>query len=564
MRRRMVLITLIAASIATGGCNGPNEKEKLLSNFIEARMEKAGPLEKQAALAYWQAAVTGDDAEYDRAGKLTFRVRKIFSSRGDFAMIADLKENGRIEDPLLERQLTVLYNRYLRNQIDEKLLSRMVELSTKIEQKFSTHRGTIAGEQVTANQIKQILKTETDSQKRKAAWLASKQVAPVIADDLIALVKLRNRGARRLGFDSYHTLSLVTTEQEVEAVDAIFAELYELTQKPFAEMKAELDAILAKKYNVSVEDLRPWHYHDPFFQETPMIYDLDLDAYYRDKDVKTLGEAFYAGIGLPVDAIMANSDLYERQGKNPHAFCTDIDREGDVRILCNLVNNEAWMETLLHELGHAVYDKYNDPGMPYLLREPAHAFTTEAVAMFFGRLSRNPAWMQDMLGLSDVQRAEIEIVGDRYARMKQLIFARWAMVMYEFEKALYANPRQDLNTLWWDMVEKYQMVHRPDGRDEPDWAAKIHFAIAPCYYHNYMLGELLASQMHHHLVHDVLRQDTDEEVSYVGREKAGRWFRQNIFAPGDRYHWNEMIARATGEPLTAKYFAEQFVKNSND
>ena len=98
MRRRMVLITLIAASIATGGCNGPNEKEKLLSNFIEARMEKARPLEKQAALAYWQAAVTGDDAEYDRAGKLTFRVRKIFSSRGDFAMIADLKENGRIED----------------------------------------------------------------------------------------------------------------------------------------------------------------------------------------------------------------------------------------------------------------------------------------------------------------------------------------------------------------------------------------------------------------------------------------------------------------------------------
>jgi Zn-dependent M32 family carboxypeptidase len=25
------------------------------------------------------------------------------------------------------------------------------------------------------------------------------------------------------------------------------------------------------------------------------------------------------------------------------------------------------------------------------------------------------------------------------------------------------------------------------------------------------------------------------------------------------YHWNEMIERATGEPLTARYFVEQFV-----
>ncbi|GAH77922.1 unnamed protein product, partial [marine sediment metagenome] len=82
-----------------------------------------------------------------------------------------------------------------------------------------------------------------------------------------------------------------------------------------------------------------------------------------------------------MESILANSDLYEREGKNPHAFCTDIDKEGDVRILCNLKNNEGWMETLLHELGHAVYDKYQAPQVPYLLRRPAHIFTTEAIAM---------------------------------------------------------------------------------------------------------------------------------------------------------------------------------------
>ncbi len=201
-----------------------------------------------------------------------------------------------------------------------------------------------------------------------------------------------------------------------------------------------------------------------------MVYDLDLDAYYEDKDIKELAKEFYAGIGLPVESILANSDLYEREGKNPHAFCTDIDRQGDVRILCNIKNNENWMEVTLHELGHAVYSKYHDLQVPFLLRRPVHAFTTEAIAMFFGRLSRNPAWMQQMLGLSDQQRAEIETVSDKYAQLKQLIFVRWDMVMYDFEKQLYANPDQDLNSLWWEMVEKYQFVKKPKDRNEPDLA----------------------------------------------------------------------------------------------
>ncbi len=29
----------------------------------------------------------------------------------------------------------------------------------------------------------------------------------------------------------------------------------------------------------------------------------------------------------------------------------------------------------------------------------------------------------------------------------------------------------------------------------PDWAAKIHMTGAPVYYHNYLLGELIASQL---------------------------------------------------------------------
>jgi peptidyl-dipeptidase A len=559
MRHLSIVIGLVLAGVALRGY-AANAKETELQKFIEGHVAKIKPLEKQANLAWWDAAVTGDPKAYDRQSELTLKMRQVYSSPQEFAFLKEMKASGQIHDPLLARQLTVLYNSYLANQIDPDLLQQIVELGTQIEQNFSTFRGTIDGKKVTDNEIKEILKDETDSAQRQKAWEASKQVGAAVAPDLIRLVRLRNQAARQLGFDNYHTMALATGEQDVKELDRIFDDLYERTKEPFAKAKAALDALLAKKYGITPDQLMPWHYHDPFFQETPMVYDLDLDVYYEDKDVKELARRFYAGIGLPVEAILAHSDLYEKEGKNPHAFSTHIDREGDVRILCNLKNNEYWMETILHELGHGVYDKYLDYNTPYLLRTPAHAFTTEAMAMFFGRLSRNPAWMQPMLGLSDVQRAGIEKVGGKYAQLKQLIFARWDMVMYQFEKELYADPDQDLTKRWWDLVEKYQLVRRPPNRTNPDWAAKIHFSVAPCYYHNYMLGEMLASQWQHTLVTKVLGLKSGQDVSYIGHKEIGDYLRKNVFETGDLYSWNEMIRRSTGEPLTARYFVEQFVK----
>ena len=40
---------------------------------------------------------------------------------------------------------------------------------------------------------------------------------------------------------------------------------------------------------------------------------------------------------------------------------------------------------------------------------------------------------------------------------------------------------------------------------------------------------------------------------------AGELLRTKIFAVGARYHWNEMLKRATGENLTARHFVREFV-----
>ena len=536
---------------------GSNPKENALKEFLASHLETVMPLMTQSNLAYWNAAVTGEDSLYDQYSQLELKIRKIYSDTADYDYLKALKNSGEIKNPTLARQLKLLLNEYLRNQIDPDLLENMVSLSADIEKRFSTFRGTINGKKVTTNEINQLLKTEPDSKTRRDAWLASKQVGPIVAGDLIKLVKMRNEAARKLGFNNYHTMTLQTVEQDVNEINRIFDELYGLTFQPFESLKSELDSILAAGYGIRPEALKPWHYHDPFFQETPLVYQTDLDSYYKGQNIEELAAVFYEGIGLPVRDILDRSDLYEKEGKNPHAFCTDIDRKGDVRILCNIQPDERWMETMLHELGHGVYDKYQDPNVPFLLREPAHTFTTEAIAMFFGRLSRNGAWMQAMLGLSDKDRETIDHVSEKYARLKQLIFARWAMVMFKFEQALYQNPDQDLNALWWELKSKYQLVNKPEKRDEPDWASKIHFTIAPCYYHNYLLGELLASQIHSTLKRKL--HSDDEVMQYVGEKEIGAFLKKRVFEVGATLYWNAMIEQATGEPLNPEYFVNQFV-----
>jgi peptidyl-dipeptidase A len=103
------------------------------------------------------------------------------------------------------------------------------------------------------------------------------------------------------------------------------------------------------------------------------------------------------------------------------------------------------------------------------------------------------------------------------------------------------------------------MVKKPEGRNQPDWASKIHIATSPCYYHNYLLGELLASQLNHYVAATVLKSDNFRQ-SYYGNAEVGKFLTDKVFMPGSRWYWNDMIEKATGEKLTAKYYADQFVK----
>jgi peptidyl-dipeptidase A len=178
----------------------------------------------------------------------------------------------------------------------------------------------------------------------------------------------------------------------------------------------------------------------------------------------------------------------------------------------------------------------------------------------FERFSKSGNWLAE-IGVTVPDVRAYNDAGARSRRNQMLIFSRWCQVMLRFEKAMYENPEQDLNRLWWDLVEEYQGVHRPEDRDEPDFASKIHLISSPVYYHNYMLGQLFASQVHRAVAREVLRKSDDwPSAYYVKNPAVGEFMRERVFAPGMSLNWNDLTRHATGEPLGAEAFAEEFTR----
>lgn len=560
MKNKIALAAIVCLFFSCSETKKPEPMEQQFDLFYLAFEKDYLPLSTAYNIAYWESATTGKPEAYQKTAETELALKKFLADTARFNAVKKFREAKEITDTLKLRTINSMYNMMIEYQIDTAMMAEMVNLSNAIEEKFSVFRMSFRGKNISDNDVEEILRTSADNKELEEVWTGCKELGPVVAEDIKKLVRLRNKVAQGLGYENYHTMSLTLSDQDPAEVEKIFNELDSLITPAFVQLKGEVDAVLAKKYGIPADQLKPWHYQNRFFQEAPAIYTVDLDKYYKDKDLVKLTGDYFNGIGMNIEDLLKKSDLFEREGKNQHAFCTHIDMKGDIRVLCNVKSNSYWMNTMLHEYGHAVYDKYLDYSMPVMLREPAHTFTTEAIAMLFGRMASSAKWISDMTGVADEEARTISDDAQKTLRLEQLVFSRWSQVMYRFEKALYADPEQDLNALWWALVEKYQMMKKPEGRNMPDWATKIHIATSPCYYHNYQLGELLASQLHYYIVNNFCADKDYKYQSYLNNQKAGDFLKTKVFAPGSKYYWNDMIERATGEKLTAKYYAQQFLQ----
>jgi peptidyl-dipeptidase A len=346
--------------------------------FVNEVSARYAALEYVANETWWTANVSSSDAADDAHAAANVALRTFFSDAETFAEIRDalaetraVGESGRAVDANLVRELEILLQRFLPNQISEESRLRQVELETRIGSTYNRFRSTLDGVRVSDNEIVGLLRESTDATKRRKAWEASKQIGEAVANDVRALVRLRNEAARGLGFRDYFEMGLSTSDLDEDRLFATLAELETMTDGVWRERKGELDAQLAARFGVPVDDLRPWHYEDPFFQELPLAGSSVLETHFGQLDPTAVTLETFDALGLDARSVVDRSDLYARDAKSQHAFCVHLDRSGDVRVLCNVEPNRHWMGTMLHEFGHAVYDEAVDPTLPWLVRVPA-------------------------------------------------------------------------------------------------------------------------------------------------------------------------------------------------
>jgi peptidyl-dipeptidase A len=494
--------------------------------------------------AYWDSQTLASTENEARRAELELRLRRVKGDPEAFQEVTAALEEE-LHEPELRRQLEVLRLSLLGNQMDDSRREAIVGVASSVESDFASFRPLLGGRRVSDNDITEILKSSEDNDLRADAWRASKEVGATVAERVKELVRLRNAAALDLGFPDFYALSLELQEMSEAWLLSVLDDLERLTAEPFSEWKGRLDEKLVERFKVHRP--MPWHYADPFFQSLPRDGRVSLDSLFIDLSAPDLAVKTFSQWGIGLEGTMKKSDLYPRANKSQHAFCIDIDRLGsNVRILANVVPGERWIEVMLHESGHAAYDVSLARDLPYLLRRAAHTFVTEAIAILSGRLVNDARWLTDVAGLSPKGVAGVEDSLADAKRAQMLLFARWGLVVVHFERALYRDPDADLDALWWELVEQFQGLPRPEFASGAEWAAKVHIAAAPVYYHNYLLGEMLASQ---------IRSTVERESGgLTGVPAAGEMLVDRVFKPGSLLRWDAIVEEATGKPLSANDF----------
>ena len=249
-------------------------------------------------------------------------------------------------------------------------------------------------------------------------------------------------------------------------------------------------------------------------------------------------------MGYDVENIGITLDLFPRKGKNTHGFAFCIKPGKDARILANLTNNANSLDTILHELGHCVYDIALDTTMPFLDQEPSSCAMTEAVAMMMGDLPKTENILSEIVPTDTLAKFKAELKKDD-AR-----FVNRSLQIIEFEWEMYKNPEQDLKLLWKKMKQKY--LSRGENTElNNEWATIPHYLSHPGYYQNYFRAALIKAQLYNSLA------DKLGEISKNSR--TAEFLNSSLFRLGSTKTDEELMIEITGKSLTEDDFCNRIV-----
>lgn len=468
----------------------------------------------------------------EQIGLLSFRRFVDKRSNPEIARLeaqrADLILNPRLADtvdellaqqisPRIERRMEVWRNTLLAARVNSN--SEVMRLTRELNDAMVGHSYRVQGQLVDLGAVRGMLRGDPDQGVREAAFRSLAELSDLLEPKLLSLVELRNLLSRELGFPDYVALSIETNGMTAPQVEALLTELTEATDELY------LEVLQNGADRLNLRDIAPWDVQYVLEQGGGM----DSARFPRD-NLKASLQGWLAGMGHQ----MADLGITPEFVDIPYnGLCMPINRK-DIRILFNPQNGFAYYKTAFHELGHALHSALN--------RQPEYAFRresgifTEGVAEIFGYIPQHPEWLRGMgLGEQEITKAQTALLGPLFHYLRQ----RTAYCL--FEHSLYRNTGQDLHGLM-AQTESRILGCLEDG--SPRWAANGWFISYPVYWHNYVIADVIASQIHHHL-----RDNVGELFS---SREAFAYVIDTYIAPGASQPWLEKICQGTGKELKAE------------
>lgn len=550
------LLGLSGVFLLWGCSNSTRRAEADFVDFIGHYEQELSPLEKSIQEARWQYAVSGTEDVLNVLDSLVGERQAMMHDKRAFGYLRELRESESIRDPFLRRQLELLYRDYLPCQVDLALQDSI--LSLELELKATTLDRMLDPEMQRADKI---LRTSLNENDLKQAWLYVKQPGPEMGGRYRELVRLRNRAARQVGFADYFELALFLEEQTESSLDSLFGALEMGTADAYVEMRGGLDSLLFPEKWAKGEPLRPWHLRGRFFRFGQRAYGATRDNYYEYVSMESVVLRFFSGINLDLSDVFGRSMISGQAVYLPNLLCLDLDRRQDIRIVGHLSGTEHDMQMLLAMAAEAAYRKYIAQTLPFLLRETASPVVTCGIGAFFARMAAYPNWVFSMGVFSAGQAWEWQETSLAAMRQDQLFTCRWWLLIYHFEKQLYKNPEADLDVLWRDLFVRYLKIEAGEDRiGYSDWVVENYFSQYAVHAHNFILGELWASQLLCHLCQNDARLGKEENPNIVGDGDVGTFLKRYVFQFGASESWKEITVSGTGGSLSEDAFLDQFAR----
>lgn len=578
MKKYYFLLLPVAFLLACGPSNKLARQQEAQA-FLDGYTKEYVRLYTQSSEAQWKAntvILEGDTTNMVAAQHADEAMAAFTGSKENIEQARKFLKDKKALTPIQQKQLEVILYAAANNpQTVADLVKERIKAENEQTQQLYGFQYTLNGKKVSTNDLDDILKNETNLDKRLAAWQSSKEVGPTLKNGLVNLRRLRNQTVQALGYNDYFSYQVsdygLKTPEMMDLMEGLMRDLWPLYRELHTWMRYEM----ASRYQQPVPDMLPAQWlpnrWGQDWSPAVTVKGINLDSILHPKGAEWVvreGEKLYTSLGFPglPPTFWEKSSLYPYPNdssvkKNNHASAWHMDLQHDVRSLMSVEPNAEWFETANHELGHIYYYiSYTNDSVPPLLRQGANRAYHEAVGSMMGMAAmQKPYLVGRGLIAPNVQTDEVQSLLKEALNSVVFIFFS-SGTMSHFEKELYADnlsPDQ-FNKRWWELALKYQGMVPPAARGEQycDAATKTHINDDPAQYYDYALSYAILYQLHNHIAKNILHQDP-RATNYYGNKEIGK-FLSGILSQGATKDWRLVLKETTGDELNAKAMLDYF------